>query len=156
MIEQNFVSFLREKKLTIGSVESFTAGLFTSLIASVPGASSVLRGGLVTYQTDVKTLLLDIDSEDIKLHGVVSKEVAKEMAIRGRRKLDVDICVSFTGNAGPSALDMLPVGRLFIGIATQKSTNVYEIQMDNMDRNRIREEASLKAMELVMEIIRKN
>ena len=155
MIEQDLVKFLKEKELTIGSVESFTAGLFTSLIAGVPGASSVLRGGLITYQTDVKTILLDIPSEEIKLHGVVSKEIAKAMAVNGRKKLGVDICVSFTGNAGPTALDLLPVGRLFIGISTSSTTNVYEVQMDNMDRNRIREEASLKAMELVMELLRK-
>jgi len=156
MIEQDLVKFLKEKELTIGSVESFTAGLFASLIAGVPGASSVLRGGLITYQTDVKTVLLDIPSEEIKLHGVVSKEIAKAMAVNGRKKLGVDICVSFTGNAGPTALDLLPVGRLFIGISTSSTTNVYEVQMDNMDRNRIREEASLKAMELVMELLRKN
>ena len=156
MIEQDLVKFLKEKELTIGSVESFTAGLFASLIAGVPGASSVLRGGLITYQTDVKTILLDIPSEEIKLHGVVSKEIAKAMAVNGRKKLGVDICVSFTGNAGPTALDLLPVGRLFIGISTSSTTNVYEVQMDNMDRNRIREEASLKAMELVMELLRKN
>ena len=156
MIEQDLVKFLKEKELTIGSVESFTAGLFASLIAGVPGASSVLRGGLITYQTDVKTVLLDIPSEEIKLHGVVSKEIAKAMAVNGRKKLGVDICVSFTGNAGPTALDLLPVGRLFIGISTSSTTNVYEFQMDNMDRNRIREEASLKAMELVMELLRKN
>lgn len=155
MIEQDLVKFLKEKELTIGSVESFTAGLFASLIAGVPGASSVLRGGLITYQTDVKTILLDIPSEEIKLHGVVSKEIAKAMAVNGRKKLGVDICVSFTGNAGPTALDLLPVGRLFIGISTSSTTNVYEVQMDNMDRNRIREEASLKAMELVMELLRK-
>lgn len=155
MIEQDLVKFLKEKELTIGSVESFTAGLFASLIAGVPGASSVLRGGLITYQTDVKTVLLDIPSEEIKLHGVVSKEIAKAMAVNGRKKLGVDICVSFTGNAGPTALDLLPVGRLFIGISTSSTTNVYEVQMDNMDRNRIREEASLKAMELVMELLRK-
>lgn len=156
MIEQDLVKFLKEKELTIGSVESFTAGLFSSLIAGVPGASSVLRGGLITYQTDVKTVLLDIPSEEIKLHGVVSKEIARAMAVNGRKKLGVDICVSFTGNAGPTALDLLPVGRLFIGISTSSTTNVYEVQMDNMDRNRIREEASLKAMELVMELLRKN
>lgn len=156
MIEQDLVKFLKEKELTIGTVESFTAGLFASLIAGVPGASSVLRGGLITYQTDVKTVLLDIPSEEIKLHGVVSKEIAKAMAVNGRKKLGVDICVSFTGNAGPTALDLLPVGRLFIGISTSSTTNVYEVQMDNMDRNRIREEASLKAMELVMELLRKN
>ena len=156
MIEQDLVKFLKEKEFTIGSVESFTAGLFASLIAGVPGASSVLRGGLITYQTDVKTVLLDIPSEEIKLHGVVSKEIAKAMAVNGRKKLGVDICVSFTGNAGPTALDLLPVGRLFIGISTSSTTNVYEVQMDNMDRNRIREEASLKAMELVMELLRKN
>ena len=156
MIEKDLVVFLKEKGLTIGSVESFTGGLFTSLITSVPGASSVLKGGIVTYHSELKNMLVDVDKEDIEYHGVVSKEIAKQMAVNGKQKLDVDICVSFTGNAGPTALDNLPVGRIFIGIATSKSINVFEIQMDYMDRNRIRETAVTKAMELIFEIIRKS
>ena len=37
----SFVALLKEKKLTIGSCESFTAGAFCAAIADVAGASAV-------------------------------------------------------------------------------------------------------------------
>ena len=51
---KELVQILKEKGMTIGSCESLTAGLFTSRMAEVPGASAVLKGGIVTYQTPIK------------------------------------------------------------------------------------------------------
>ena len=48
---KQLVSLCTENHLTISSCESLTAGLFTSTIASIPGASAILKGGLVTYFT---------------------------------------------------------------------------------------------------------
>ena len=93
---------LEEKGLTLGSVESLTGGLFASTICSVPGASKVFKGSFVTYATSKKTDFLNINKDFIDKYGVVSKEVAREMAIIGRHGLEVDVCVSFTGNAGPT------------------------------------------------------
>ena len=58
--------------------------------------------------------------------------------------------------AGPTALDRLPVGRVVIGISTKPKTMVYELQLDNCDRNRIREISVEQAMKWVMEYIRTN
>lgn len=99
---ERLVKLLTNKHLTIGSVESLTAGEFIATLADVPGASKVVRGGLVTYQVSLKTSLLGIKPSTIKKYGVVSKEIAKEMAIKGEKILKSDIVVSFTGNAGPT------------------------------------------------------
>ncbi len=156
MIEKALVELLKEKKLTIGSVESFTGGLFASLITSVPGASQVYLGSMVTYATELKRSLLGIDKVFILTYGVVSQEVARAMADKGREKLGVDICVSFTGNAGPGTLDNLPVGRVCMAISTSYKTLTFEVQIDAHDRQRVREIASENIMQWVIDFVRKN
>lgn len=154
MIEKELVQLLGKNQLTIGSVESYTGGLFAATITGVPGASKVFLGSVVSYANEIKEKIVGVKESTIQHHGVVSKEVAQEMADGGREKLGVDICVSFTGNAGPTALDRLPVGRVVIGISTPTKTLVYELQINHCDRNRIREVSVEQAMKWVMEYIR--
>ena len=133
------ISALRDKKLTLGCVESLTAGLFAATVATVPGASDVFYGGLVTYRAEEKVKLLGIDPDEITKYGVVSQHIANEMAIKGRKKLGVDICVSFTGNAGPTAEPgCAPVGR--VNMAISSKYGVVELQQDFEGlRNEVRE-----------------
>ncbi|MCQ2797886.1 MAG: CinA family protein [Bacilli bacterium] len=137
-IEQ-VIKALREKNLTLGCVESLTAGLFAATVATVPGASDVFHGGLITYRSEEKVKLLGIDNEEIIKYGVVSQHIANEMAIKGRKKLGVDICVSFTGNAGPTAEPgCAPVGRVNMSISSK--FGIVELQQDFEGlRNEIRE-----------------
>lgn len=110
---------LEGKGLTLGSVESITGGLFASTIVSVPGASKVFKGAIVTYCNEEKINLIGVEQTSIRDYGVVSQKVANEMAKGGKKKLNVDVCVSFTGNAGPSSEPgMAPVGRVNMTIAT--------------------------------------
>lgn len=137
MTPEEYLALLESKKLTLGSAESLTGGLFASTITGVPGASKVFKGSLVTYAIETKAALLGIDLSTIKEHGVVSSVVAFQMASLARKKLNVDLAVSFTGNAGPDALDGLPVGTVFIGIATKSSTSVIPMRYHG-SRNEIR------------------
>lgn len=149
------LSILEEKGLTLGSVESLTAGLFASTICSIPGASKVFKGSIVTYATSLKTDLLGIDKNLIGRVGVVSKEVAREMATRGREKLNVDVCVSFTGNAGPTKEEgKAPVGRVNMCVSTR------EINMDIekdflLERNAMREECVNAMLDALTQIYEK-
>ena len=131
---------LREKGLTLGSVESFTGGLFAQQITSVSGASKFYKGGYITYATEEKINLIYVPKEEIDAHGVVSKEVAYHMANNARQLLKVDVCVSFTGNAGPEAMEGKPVGEVHIGIATQQSAQVYSLLLKG-NRNEIQQQA---------------
>ena len=108
---------LASKGLTLGCVESLTGGMFAARVCSVPGASNVFKGGLVTYSAELKTKLAFVKPELIKQYGVVSEEVALAMASGGAKALDVDIVVSCTGNAGPTAQEgEAPVGRVCLGL----------------------------------------
>ena len=98
---QMLVERLTEKNLTLGSIESFTGGLFGKTITDVSGASKTFKGALVTYSKELKENLLGIPAAYIEEHGVVSYEVCQQMAIKGQKVLGVDVCVAFTGNAGP-------------------------------------------------------
>lgn len=109
---------LDERKLTIASAESLTAGLIAHRLSQVPGASKWLQGGLVTYDIGWKIKHLGVAQSTIDAHGVVSKEVAEEMAVGCREKFGVDLAVSSTGLAGPgTGGDNKPVGTVWVGLA---------------------------------------
>ena len=143
---------LEEKGLTLGSVESLTGGLFASTICSVPGASKVFKGSFITYATSMKTDFLNINKDFINKYGVVSKEVAREMAIIGRHGLEVDVCVSFTGNAGPTKeKGKAPVGRVNMCVSTR--SGYVNIEKDfKLERNEMREECVNSMLDALEEI----
>lgn len=128
---------LKKEGLTIGSCESLTAGLFGATIASVSGASAVFKGGIITYWTQCKVDVVHVDEKIVEEHGVISAACAKEMAEKARTLLDVDICVSFTGNAGPDTMEKKPAGLVFCAITDGKHTKIYEFHL-KMERNELR------------------
>lgn len=131
---------------TLGCVESFTGGLFAETITSQSGASKFFKGGFITYATEEKMKLLSIPQSEIEKFGVVSKEIALYMANNGRQLLNVDVCVSFTGNAGPEAMENKPVGEVHICVATRASAQVYSLLLKG-DRRQIQEQAVKFALE---------
>lgn len=143
---------LEEKGLTLGSVESLTGGLFASTICSVPGASKVFKGSFITYATSMKIDFLNINKDFIDKYGVVSKEVAREMAIIGRHGLEVDVCVSFTGNAGPTKeKGKAPVGRVNMCVSTREGYANIEKNF-KLERNEMREECVNSMLDALEEI----
>ena len=142
MNEHRLLQTLADRGLTIGSVESITAGLFASNLASIPGASAVLKGALVTYVAEEKIALSGVRKSTIDEYGVVSPEVASEMAIGGKRKLGVDLCISCTGNAGPTVeKGGKPVGCVYLGLAYKDLVYTAPLQLGG-DRNSIREQVA--------------
>ena len=113
------VHLLREHGRTLATAESLTAGLLASTIAEVPGCSSVLRGGVVAYATDVKRTALGID--ELALKQVVSEAVAVGMAIGATSVLGSDIGVGTTGVAGPEWLDDQAPGTVWIAVHDARS-----------------------------------
>lgn len=146
---------LTEKGKTLGSIESFTGGTFASRITAVPGASHYFKGAIVTYATETKNRLVGVDYNTIKTHGVVSQEVAGEMAGHGKFLLDVDYCISFTGNAGPEAMENKPVGEIYIGIAFLTMCQVFRYDLSGT-REEIQNEAIRIGFELLEKIILQN
>ena len=117
------IKIMREKKLTLGTVESATGGLIAHLITNVPGSSDVFQGSIVSYSNEVKKKIVRVRELTLKEYGAVSPQVAMAMAKGGRKVLGVDICVADTGIAGPGgAVPVKPVGLFYLGLAHQDGT----------------------------------
>ena len=129
MTKEEINKLFREKGYTLGSVESFTGGLFAKEMTSVPGASHFYKGALVTYATEEKNRLLGISYNDIDKYGVVSKEIALLMAKNGQKILNVDFCISFTGNAGPGVMENKEVGEVYLALAYFDQAEVYPLRL---------------------------
>lgn len=145
----------KQKGLSLGSIESFTGGSFASDITSLPGASKFYKGSLITYATEEKARLLGISWDTINKYGVCSQEVAGEMAGHGKALLDVDVAVSFTGNAGPIPMENKPVGEIYIGVAFLNMCQVYQFNLSG-DRKNIQKEAINIACQILEKIILNN
>lgn len=152
---KELVDLLIEKSITISSCESFTGGLFASTLTSIPGVSSIFKGSIVAYQNEVKKDLLNINQQIFTEYGVVSDKMALEMAFKTKQILNTDICVSFTGNAGPNCLENKDVGVWFMAIVYKDQSFVYEFN-DYGTREMIRMHAVSKAVENILNIVRNN
>ena len=147
---------LTEKKLTISTAESCTGGKIAATLSAVPGASNYFKGSVVSYATQVKIDVLDIDENLIAKHGVVSAEVAKEMAKSVQKVMNSDCAIATTGNAGPTKGDEdAELGTVFIGIAMYNEVFVEEFNF-GQPREKVIDRGVSKALELIYkEILKK-
>jgi nicotinamide-nucleotide amidase len=125
LIAQRIANLLRkiEKEtgslLTIGTAESATGGQISDIITNIPGSSDYFKGAIVAYSNETKSRLLNVDMGIIDSTGAVSSEVAIEMADGARKILNVDICISDTGIAGPTGETMSkPKGLFYVGLSS--------------------------------------
>jgi nicotinamide-nucleotide amidase len=113
--EASVGALLKERGLTLATMESCTGGLLADTITNVPGTSDCYRGGLVTYATEMK-IEWGVEREVIERHGVISAECAAAMARAVRERLHADIGIGITGVAGPGEQDGKPPGTVHIGL----------------------------------------
>ncbi|MDD7316558.1 MAG: CinA family protein [Bacillales bacterium] len=140
---------LEEKGLTFGSIESMTGGLFATTITNVSGASKVYKGSIITYTSEEKINIVGVNKETIDKETVVSSKVAQEMAMNGQKLLNVDICLSITGNAGPTVeKGNKQVGEAYIGICFKGVTAVASFLFKG-DRNQIRASACKQMIDIL-------
>ena len=152
-LETVVVRLLTEQKQTLALAESCTGGFITNRITNVPGASTVLLAGLVTYSNEAKQQLLDVSMESLKAHGAVSEAVAREMANGARRRTRADFAISVTGIAGPSGgTSEKPVGTVFVGLASPTETYVAH-KVNAFDRETFKYVTSQQALEMLRRAI---
>lgn len=109
---------LRHRKLKLATAESCTGGLFSTLMTEWPGSSQFFDGSVVAYDNSFKTRFLNVSHEDLETYGAVSPEIAQAMATGLSRLTQSDICLSFTGIAGPAGgTDKKPVGLVYMSVA---------------------------------------
>lgn len=138
---------------TLVTAESLTGGGIGRELTSVPGASDVFRGGIISYVDDVKRDVLGVPQEILDRYGAVSAWTAGYMASGVRKLLNADVSVSVTGLAGPAG-DAFghPVGTVFIGFESQQKSLVKQYHFTG-DRQSIREQTIQAALELILENI---
>ncbi|MBE6115674.1 MAG: CinA family protein [Erysipelotrichaceae bacterium] len=138
-VTKQLVDRLLEKHYTIASCESLTGGLFASTLAEIPGVSGTLKGGVVTYWTEIKEKVAGVSAETIANHGVVSTETANEMAAGIMKLFATDVAVSFTGNAGPDVMEGKPAGLVYTCIIIKDRVYEFCDQID-LPRNELRQQ----------------
>lgn len=133
-----------ELGLTLATAESLTGGLVCGALTSVPGASLVVRGGVVAYASDRKAAVLGVSRELLAERGAVDADVAREMAAGARRVMGADLGLATTGVAGPDPQDGHAVGTVFVAVSGAGVDEVEELRLSG-DRAAIRE-ASVEAL----------
>ena len=131
-LEESAFALLKEKQVTLAFAESCTGGEVAKRLTDLPGASTVFKGGVVTYTNEAKATLLGIDPDVINTEGAVSYEVAAEMAENIRAILKADIGIGVTGLAGPDGDGVHEVGTVFVSLATENETFVKELHLGSM------------------------
>lgn len=153
-LAREVVKTLSERGETLVTAESFTGGGIASAIVSVAGASKILREGLVTYTVDSKVLRLGVNRDTVEKFGVVSEEVALEMA-RGAlaSPLKPDYAVSATGNAGPSTEPNTDPCVGFVAVAGKGGETAIKLALDG-DRAQNIEKGVKNALAALLNMIK--
>ena len=125
------INKLIEKNISISFAESCTGGALASALTKIPGVSKIFKGSFVTYSIEYKEKLLGVQSKTIEKYGVVSYEVAEEMAKCLKKITSADISISVTGNAGPTSGDITkPLGKVFVGFYIYNNLFVDELNLE--------------------------
>jgi len=150
-MEQIIGNQLIRRKQTLAVAESCTGGLIGAQCTATPGASRYFKGGVIAYDTKIKTEVLGVDDKLITRHSVVSLEVAKAMALGVQNLFGSDYAIATTGNAGPDKGDSdAEVGTVCIAIATPK--NVFAQQF-TFGKHRVR--ITTKAVNMAFTLLQK-
>ena len=155
-LEMAVVRLLKKNGLTVTTAESCTGGMLAARLVNVPGVSDVYREGYITYSNKAKRRLLDVNKSTLKKYGAVSEQTAREMAIGGVFANGADVCVATTGIAGPHpGTEEKPVGLVYISCYLKDKVTVERFQFKG-NREKIREQTVVKALDLLRRSILKN
>ncbi len=124
---RGLVADLTIRQQSIATAESLTAGLLAATLAGVPGASEVLRGGLVTYTERTKIMLAGVAPQILQEVGPVAAPTARALAVGARQRCEATWGVGLTGVAGPEPHGGHEVGTVFIGLAGPGETGAIEV-----------------------------
>ncbi|MEJ2541933.1 MAG: CinA family nicotinamide mononucleotide deamidase-related protein [Gemmatimonadota bacterium] len=153
-VVKEVLTLLESRGWTLGLGESCTGGLVARRITDVPGASAVLRGGVVAYANQAKIRLLGVPEELLVAHGAVSESVARAMAVGAARAFDAHCGVGITGVAGPGGGSKeKPVGTVHLA-ASVGDRVVAERWLFPSDRESVRVRSAQAALLLLLRLAR--
>lgn len=145
-----------EKKVSIATAESCTAGFLAAKITSIAGASSFFKGGIIAYQNDIKINHLGVSKSLIKEKTEVCAEVVQQMAQGVRNKFSADFSVATSGYAGPTGgSELNPIGTVFIAISSKEKTISKRFVFVG-DRESIVSQSVISGAEFLVEVLKNN
>ncbi|KAG9495845.1 hypothetical protein J7337_012403 [Fusarium musae] len=157
-IAKDVIRLLKEEKETVGVAESLTGGSIMAALTAVEGASSVCRGGIVSYRTGIKVNLLGVSQSILTKHEAVSGEVAEQMVAGARSITTLDTPttwgLSTTGVAGPGQEEGKAPGTVVIGVSRSGQDRAFGPFYFSGDRDAVRKATVTKALEQLRELLR--
>jgi nicotinamide-nucleotide amidase len=154
---RRLLDICKRKKLLVATAESCTAGLVAGTLTEVPGVSSMLDRGFVTYSNESKQEMLGVKAQTLDTYGAVSRETALEMAQGALARSPVDLAVSVTGIAGPDGgSEEKPVGLVHFGAVSRRGQSVHsEQRYGDIGRAQVRKQSVLQAFRMLHDLAEK-
>jgi nicotinamide-nucleotide amidase len=149
------VELLTAMGKTVAVAESLTGGLVAAALTSVPGASVVVRGGVIAYATELKTALLGVPADLLARRGAVDPDVAAAMADGVRERLGATYGAATTGVAGPGSAEGKPQGTVFVAVNGPGGPAGAGLQLAG-DRRQVREKSVLSVLSLLVSALRED
>ena len=149
-LANRFLQACGQKKILAATAESCTGGLIVATLTDIPGSSSMVDRGFVTYSNDAKMEMIGVAAATLDAHGAVSSQTAQEMASGALARSHAGIALSVTGIAGPDGGSaQKPVGLVWFGLALRGKPVVVEKKIfENRGRDFIRRETVRHALEM--------
>ncbi len=149
-LADRFLKACEARKILAATAESCTGGLIIARLTDIPGSSSMVDRGFVTYSNDAKMEMLGVRKSTLDAHGAVSEETALEMAAGALKHSRAGIALAVTGIAGPDGGSAeKPVGLVWFGVAVTGQPAFAEKRLfENNGRDHVRRETVKTALEL--------
>ncbi|MCV9997218.1 CinA family protein [Pararhizobium sp. YC-54] len=147
------IAAFSKRGLMVATAESCTGGLIAGALTEIPGSSSVVDRGFVTYSNDAKIQMLGVDTATLEAHGAVSRQTAIEMARGALTHSKADIAVAVTGIAGPGGgSEEKPVGLVHLAAASRGGNVLHrEMRYGDIGRDAVRMATVRTALDLLEE-----
>lgn len=149
-LADQFLKACQSAGILAATAESCTGGLIVALLTDIPGSSSMVDRGFVTYSNEAKQEMLGVRAQTLEKHGAVSRETALEMAEGALKNSRAAIALSVTGIAGPDGgSPEKPVGLVWFGVARAgRQPQAHRRQFENLGRDHVRRQSVRTALEL--------
>ena len=146
------VTRLGELGAQVAVAESLTAGLVVDELARIPGASEVLRGGVVAYASAIKAAVLGVEEDLLQTGGAVQAAVARQMVLGVCRLMGSDYGIATTGVAGPGPAEGRAAGTVIVAAGSRHDVRVRQLQLAGT-REAVRRTSVAAALALLASVL---
>lgn len=151
-LARQLIEKCRRYGIVLATAESCTGGLIGGALTSVPGASDVYTGGIISYSNAIKESVLGVPGKILVCEGAVSAPAAEAMALGAARLMNAQLSVAVTGIAGPGgATPEKPVGLVFVCVAAKDEVKETRRCHFSGDRENVRQQTVREALKMLSE-----